>query len=150
MPGILAPREQPLTRRPSGRARSGSSSASARARSGARQPRVRHGQAGLVDDAVAVDEQVEVDRARAEPRPCSGRGRARARLRGAGRGVARLELGLDRGGTVQEAGRSVYPTGSVSRKVDTCNDLDFTPASRSSTARRRVASRSPRFAPSPT
>ena len=49
------------------------------------QARVRHGQARLVDLLVAVEEQVEVDRARAEARAVARRGRARARSRAGGR-----------------------------------------------------------------
>ena len=50
----------------------------------------------------------------------------------------------------RKRGWSVYPTGSVSRKVDTATTSMPGSSSRSSTARRSVPSRSPRFAPMPT
>ena len=106
---------------------------------------MRDGQARLVDRLVAVEQQVEVDRPRPPALAALAAELALDREQPVEQ-LARRELGLERGGAVQEARLVGEPTGSVSRSAETAT----TPGQSARRAARIVASRSPRLAPRPT
>ena len=107
------------------------------------EPRVRPS-APARRPPVAVEEQVEVDRARALARPFAGAAELALDLEQAVEQLARGLSPFDLGDRVQEARLVLEPQGSVSRIDESrCGPDALQP-------RRIAASRSPRFAPSPT
>ena len=66
--------------------------------------RVRHGQVGLVDHGVAVEEQVEIDRPRAEARALPRAAERALDLEEALEQLVRRELRLERRDAVEERG----------------------------------------------
>ena len=119
-PAQCSPVSRSITRPRPGTASSGSSSSERLEREAALvQTRVRDGQARLVDRLVAVEQQVEVDRARA-PALARARGRARARPRAARRAGRAAESSVSSAtAPFRNGGWSTTPTGSVSRSSET-------------------------------
>ena len=148
---IIALPTEPGPGRARGSRARGRARPAAPARSAARAGADAESQARLVDPSVAVEEQVEVDRARAEARSValtrpSERSIASRRSSSSRGGERRLELG----GAVEEA-RLVLVTDRVglAQRRDRDHSTPSSAAS-SSTARSICARGSSRFAPSPT
>ena len=114
------------------------------------QERVRHRQPRLVDDTIAVEKEIEVDRPRAVPLAATDTPERALDVE--------EDLSNSRGSSsvstattpFRNEGCSTGPHGSVSRRLESPTTSNASDSPRSSTARRIVASRSPRFAPTPT
>ena len=111
---------------------------------------MREHETRLVDRQVPAEEQIEVDRPRAPPLAVASTAEPALDVEEEVEQRSRREVRLERERAVQVRGLLDEPQGSVSRSEETPTTTTSGDEPTSSTARRIVASRSPRFAPRPT